>query len=173
MYSDKRLILILIAFLVLAVLQAIYFYPKLPDKIATHYGADGVPDGYSDKTKALIFDIALLVFMSGVFFGLSWMMKKVPDNLINIPNKDFWLKSENKPLTVKIISSFGLKVGIVTELFLLMLFQRIYSINISGSRLNSTNFWFGLLVYFVAIGFLVWQFYQFFQSKERINRFQR
>lgn len=154
-------------------LQAAYFYPKLPDKIATHYGTDGASDNFSDKKTALIINIALISLMSAIFYGLSWLMKKVPDNLINIPNKAFWLSPENKPLMMKIISAFGIRIGIVTELFLLMLFQHIYSMNLSESRLNNRNFWIGLLAYFAIIGLLVWQVYQFFQSKQRVNRFQK
>jgi uncharacterized membrane protein len=173
MASNRRLILIIIFFLALAGWQSLYFYPRLPDQIATHYGVAGEPDDFTSKKTALILNFTLFCLLNGMFFGMAWLTKKVPENLLNIPNKDFWLKPENKPRAMELIFGFGLKIGIVTDLFLLILFQHIYAINIDSAKFNSGRFWIGLFIYFVAIGLMIWQLYQIFQNRQHVKSFHR
>ncbi len=173
MVSNRRLILIMLFFLALAGWQSLYFYPKLPEKIATHFGISGVPDNFGNKKTALISNFAIFCLLNGMFFGMAWLVKKAPKNLINLPHKDFWLEPENKPRAVEFISGFGLKIGIVTDLFLLMLFQHIYTVNVDGKSFKTGMFWIGLFIYCVIIGWLIWRLYQNFQNKQQVKGFYR
>ena len=59
------LLLILAAFVLSA-----YFYPQMPDKIASHWNAGGVADGYMDKSVVIFLVPVISVLLSLLFLAL-------------------------------------------------------------------------------------------------------
>ncbi|MDD5568890.1 MAG: SdpI family protein [Candidatus Pacebacteria bacterium] len=47
---------------------AVFFYPLLPDKIASHWGVYGQADGYASKALGLFFPPILLIILDAFFF---------------------------------------------------------------------------------------------------------
>jgi uncharacterized membrane protein len=64
--ETKERMLIALGIIVLSVLMSIYYYPQLPDKIATHWGISGEANGYSSK----LFGLAILPVISILIVGL-------------------------------------------------------------------------------------------------------
>ncbi len=58
----------------------------------------------------------MLVFLSVLFSAK--ILRKLPKSLINLPNKDYWLKGENISKTETIISHETLLFGTATLVFL-------------------------------------------------------
>lgn len=52
---------------------AFYFYPILPDRLISHWGVNGEPDGYSSKVFGLFFLPILLLVMTSLF----WLIPKM------------------------------------------------------------------------------------------------
>jgi uncharacterized membrane protein len=46
---NKKIIITIIAILILSFVVSLYFYPQMPDKMATHWNARGEVDGYMSK----------------------------------------------------------------------------------------------------------------------------
>jgi uncharacterized membrane protein len=69
------------------VVVAIWVWPRLPDQIPTHFGLDGQPDAWSEKSLLSWFLLPavaiLLVAMMGV---LRWVLPKKP-RWVNLPDK--------------------------------------------------------------------------------------
>src|SRR3989441_13217624 len=51
----------------LAVAVSIWAYPQLPPTVATHWGLNGTPDGYSNRLWALSIIPLMLVIMTAIF----------------------------------------------------------------------------------------------------------
>src|SRR2546430_14787394 len=51
----------------LAVAMSIWAYPQLPPTVATHWGLNGTPDGYSSRLWALAIIPVMLVIMTVIF----------------------------------------------------------------------------------------------------------
>src|SRR5256885_10533807 len=51
----------------LAVAMSIWAYPQLPPTVATHWGLNGTPDGYSSRLWALASIPVMLVIMTVIF----------------------------------------------------------------------------------------------------------
>lgn len=82
------IILIIISFLI-----GIYFYPQFSAQIATHWGVDGQPNGYSSKAFGLFFMPILSIFLFALFISLPKIdpykknfdqFKKYFQNFINL-----------------------------------------------------------------------------------------
>src|SRR5207245_11298764 len=56
-----------VVFAALAVAMSIGAYPQLPATVATHWGLNGTPDGYSSRLWALAIIPVMLVIMTVIF----------------------------------------------------------------------------------------------------------
>jgi uncharacterized membrane protein len=69
----------------------------LPDQVAVHFGRGGAPDSWASKEwNALLF-----VLLETPLFLLFWYAPLLPLGLpprfVSVPNKDYWLREENRP----------------------------------------------------------------------------
>ena len=105
--SDTRIPKVLFFAIVLAAIaQCVHDFPLLPDRLASHFAASGMPNGWMTKqqffvTYAVVFVPALLVE-----FWLSHRIANKPDAKFNLPNKDYWLAPERRAETFAYFGSF-------------------------------------------------------------------
>lgn len=59
-----------LAIVALSFLAAIYAYPMLPEKVASHWGADGSPNGYTGRDFGAFFMPVLGLLLLGLFYAL-------------------------------------------------------------------------------------------------------
>lgn len=130
--------------------QSLYYFPNLPDLMASHFDAFGRPNGWMSKNTYFLFEFVLLVLMIGNFSLLPSIIGLLPDRFINIPNRNYWLAPERR------IASFE-KLKIHFEWFsvlLLTLFiavnQIVFKANISKQNLSSEGIW-AILLTFIAL----------------------
>lgn len=67
----KKIYYFTIAMLLLSFASAIYFYPILPEKIASHWDINGDANGYMDKGTGIFFIPMLSVLIFGMFLVLQ------------------------------------------------------------------------------------------------------
>jgi uncharacterized membrane protein len=123
-----KIIFLFSAFIFL-ILQIAY-YEYLPDTIATHFTANGVPNGWMPKTASLIISFIAEAIILFVFLIVEYLLKIVPPEMINVPHKDYWLTPENKGTLLRIITSHIYVIGIATNLFFVFLFYEMYRFNV-------------------------------------------
>ena len=93
--EDRKLGEKLFWLLVLAsALHMIYYYPLLPDRVASHFDAYGRPNGWSGKTVFFSIYAGVVVLMAVIKTATRLSLTKMPVSLINLPNKDYWLSPE-------------------------------------------------------------------------------
>lgn len=103
---DSRLPKLL--FVVLALFAAVYFsslYAKLPEVVASHFDAYGNPNGWASKQSFLVFFIGVSVIPAVLVFGVPAIIKGIPIDLINLPNKRYWLSPERSAQTLDFLAS--------------------------------------------------------------------
>jgi len=63
---DRKFLIGIIVLLLIPFVVSFIFYPKLPEKVATHWNAAGEPDGYSSRFFEAFFLPFLLVFIDAL-----------------------------------------------------------------------------------------------------------
>jgi uncharacterized membrane protein len=127
----------LIVFLVLCALcvaQALYYYPQLPDKVASHFGASGQPDSWSTRNFFVAFYLMAVGFTASMFLAIHFGMSKMPASLINLPNKDYWLSPERRQQTSGFMSRQLLWFGCATLLLLLDIFYQSFQVHLGRAE---------------------------------------
>jgi uncharacterized membrane protein len=117
-----------------AVLQIIYYYPLLPQTVASHFDISGNPNGCSSKGQLIgIYGVVILVMLFS-FRVLPSLFKNIPVSLINLPNKDYWFAPERKEETFRVIAEKMLSFGNATTFFLVITFQIVFQANLNITR---------------------------------------
>ena len=90
--------------------------------------------------------IVVLAVMVATFLGLGLAMGRIPDSMINLPNKDYWLAPERRQQSLDTIQSYLLWMGSLTIIFLTDVFHQSYQVGL-GKATRLGHFWIGLAVY--------------------------
>jgi len=78
---------------------AAYYLPMLPDRLATHFDAAGGANGWSDHAGFVKSVAVLVAITAAIFFG-GGLLGRIPDRLINLPHKGYWLAGERRDQTL-------------------------------------------------------------------------
>lgn len=123
-------LLIFIILLALCIAQAVYYYPLLPDRVASHFGATGQPDAWSSKETFVKIYLVAVTGIAILFPSIGLMLRKIPPSLINLPNKDYWLSPERSQRTINVLSRQFLWFGSATLLLLLDIFHQSFKVHL-------------------------------------------
>ncbi len=143
--------IILVVLILAFIAQTVYFYPHLPETIASHFDASGKVNGMMSKNSYFAFLSILLVLLVAVFSSVSRWLPKMPDSMINVPNKEYWLSPERREETFAVFgSSFAWMAVAVTALFI-AIDQIVLSANVLRKDVDPLAFWIVLGVFFVIV----------------------
>jgi len=126
----------------------------LPSRVAIHYGANGMANGWaSNYVNALLMTGTYVLLFCSLYFGHRLALL-FPLKWINLPNKEYWLSPANKARTMEKIQALILQFGVVVFIFLLIVGLLTIQANLTKPvRLN-------LRVFFPAMGavlaYIIW-----------------
>ncbi|OEU65502.1 MAG: hypothetical protein BA863_08060 [Desulfovibrio sp. S3730MH75] len=124
-----------------------------PSNVAIHFGLGGQSDGWAPAyVSALIMTgVNTLLFLSLLFS--PQLIRKTPAKWINFPNKDYWLKDENRSKTESLLSGQIFLFGTVTFVFMFIVGLLALQANLSDPiRFREDIFWwpFGLFMMYTV-----------------------
>lgn len=127
----------------------------LPERVATHFGANGQPDGWMSRS-------GYLNFIAGMGFGLPlfilaiiFLSRFFPASLVNVPHKDFWLAPGRKEVAQEILFDRSLWLAALMVCF----FGALHYLTIMANRSEPvrlpSQLFFPVLALFLA-GIIIW-----------------
>lgn len=134
--------------------QTAYYFPILPATVASHFNANGVADNWMPKESFLIFEAVIFVIVIGHFWFVPYLIEKMPDSLINLPNKQFWLAPERRAETFDIFRNYFRWFSVGVLFLLLLINQQVYRANLMHRNLSATVTW--LIIAGFVIFTIVW-----------------
>jgi len=156
MQSENRAFFWFLILFVLAMLEAISFYPSLPDQVAIHFTLNGKPNGWSSKTVFLIFETGLQLFMFLTFWGLGKLIPKLPNSAINLPHKEYWLAPERYNETMNSLQNLLYNIGSITFLLLIHVNYSVAQSNWHPSSHYESSFWIVLVVWLIVLFYVLY-----------------
>lgn len=142
---------ILLVCVLIAVLQLVLQFPSLPERVATHFGAGGEPNGFSSKSVFVLMMLAFVIGMPIFLVVLAKIMRYLPKSMINIPNREYYLHPDRAEKTLAEMETSMIWLATITEIFLIGLVQLTISANTQGKALSMTGFGILMLFYMCAI----------------------
>ncbi len=96
----------------------------------------------------------MTVVVSAMFLVLPALIRALPTETINLPNKEYWFAPERREATLSYIPDRMYAFGAATLALLAAVTQQVYTTNISGSQTLSGVTWIYLVAYVLYTG--VW-----------------
>ena len=141
--------------LAVAVAHMVWAQGVLTEHMASHFGVRGEADGSSGRVGFLVSYAVVMAVMAGTFGGFSLLLPRLPDSVINIPRREYWLAPERRDATHRHFTAWYLMMGMATNLFLIVTHHLVVQANIglAEPRLNGV-FWLAFAAYMLFV--VVW-----------------
>jgi hypothetical protein len=124
--GDSRLPKLL--FVMLAAFATVYFssyYAQLPEIVASHFDAHGTPNGWQSKPVFFGFLVGASVLAAVLAFGIPRVITAVPIQLINLPNKEFWLMGEHRAASLEFLNRHFAWFGCALYVIVILAFHYV------------------------------------------------
>ncbi len=162
-----RLSRALLAFLAVGFLgQILYYFPNLPGNMASHFNGLGEPDGWMSKQSFLILEGVILLIIIAEFTLLPLAIAKMPQSLITLPNKDYWLADEKRGATFSTIQHYFEWFSVGLFGLFIAINEMVFRANLAKQNL-SNSIWIILAVYFLFVG--IWLIKFILQFRKPVN----
>ncbi len=130
MKASATSLTVLFLLVAVAAIQFAYFYPKLPDQIAVHFGAGGEADSWSSKGSFVIMYAAIEALFVLMALGLSFVIARIPASMVNIPNRDYWFTGAQREGTLTYLATQMVWFEAATLAFLVVIAHIIFTTNL-------------------------------------------
>lgn len=134
--------------------QHAYYWPQIPARVATHFGADGTADGWMPKLEATLLLVGIQIGVPFFILLVSHFAYQLPNEWQNLPHKEYWLAPERRQMTLARQNSMIEWIVFLTVAFIAMVVHLTFIANREEAPLNITLFLPLLLSYLVAIAIL-------------------
>lgn len=153
-----RLSRIILAFFLISFIgQILYYYPNLPEKMASHYNALGEPERWMLKQSFLVFEAVILLVIVAEFTLLPLLLEKLPTSLINLPNKNHWLAEERRAETFATFRHYFEWFGIGLFGLFIAVNEMVFRANLTNQNLSNAA-WIVLMVFLIFVGIWLTKF---------------
>jgi len=161
---------VFIALVVVAMAQAVYYYPQLPETVASHFDGAGHANGWSSKAEFFGVMFGMMALMGFVFLGTPRMISRVPRNLISLPYRDHWLSDEHRADTMRFIDDRMSWFGVATMLLILATTQFTIDANLRHHPELPTQFMWVFWAYLAfSLGWTVYFVLHFARARKQQN----
>jgi len=150
-------------FLVMAV-QGVYYYPQMPEKMATHFDGAGNANGWMGKTDFLMMFYGLMAFLTVIFVVMPRLIGMFPNSMINLPNKDYWLSPENRAKTMEMIQEHLMWMSVGVIALILGIGQLTFQANLKPVPKMADAAWILLIGFFIFMFFWLVKFFMAFRK---------
>jgi len=158
--SLSRKLIWLLALLSLA--QTIWYYPQLPETMASHFDGAGRPNDWSGK--GLFFGLYLLIVcvVASIFLIATSLIR--PRSDMRLPHRDYWLAPERSRETIAFLRRNLLSAGAASLALAIVVIQFAIQANFEGApRISNAVYWVSL-AYFLYLGVSVVRLYTRFRK---------
>lgn len=133
----------------------VWYWPQLPEKLATHFDAQGRANGWMDKQSATILTCSLVALMPLFFVGISVGIRWLPTSMINMPHREYWLSGERREETLRWMLGWMMWFSVAITIFFVAINHLIFLANRDVQPLSAIWFWGLLCSFLMATGVLV------------------
>jgi len=127
----------------------------MPDRVASHFGANNLANGWMTRDGYRTFMLAFATLLPLVVVGsVGWLPRCAP-GAINLPNRGHWLDPKRRDATLASLASYASWLGCLISLFIASIHYLVLEANrASPPQMPAQLFW-TLLVGFLA-GIVLW-----------------
>lgn len=148
----------------LAVIQVVYYYPRMPVVVASHFDGIGAPNAWSGKAGFFGLYLVIVVMLIAIFEFLPRWSGSRPNFGLKLPHRDYWLAPERIARTQSFFRNQMIMMGVMHMALAIFTVQLVILANFDPQpQLHPSIFW-ALLIYFVLL--LAWLIHFFLHFRK-------
>jgi hypothetical protein len=125
-----------------SVAQGIVQGADLPDVVASNFDGSGRAHGWMSRAGFLALHFGMVGLLGALFLVLPVLLVRLPPQLVNLPNRDYWLAPERRVQTMERLASDLDRFGLATVAFLVWVMDTVIRANLSAEpRLGDAFVW--------------------------------
>lgn len=144
----RRARLLLVGLILMSLFEAARQWNSAPSRVPSHFDAAGHPNAWSSRDEFFLLQVGVTLLIAALFIGIPWLVRSVPVNLINLPNRSYWLAPGRREETMDRLASYFDVFSCATVLLLLVVFE-LTSLASHGGGLSTNYFLPALVAYLV------------------------
>jgi uncharacterized membrane protein len=102
-----------LAIVLATIAQCVHDFSLLPERLASHFAASGMPNGWMTKTQFMVTYALVLLPVLAIEFWVSHRIANKPDAKLNLLNREYWLAPERRTETFAYFDTFFAWYGCV------------------------------------------------------------
>ena len=127
----KAWVALILAQVVLAVAVAIS-YGTLPEPVATHFDAHGAADAWASRPEYATQILGGGALIAALCVAPLYLARRLPDSMIHIPDREYWLAPERRAGTFDRLYAMGLAIAATAT----GLFVGMHALTVKANRLR-------------------------------------
>jgi hypothetical protein len=138
--------------------------------MASHFGPSGAPDAFMSRDGFVT--VMALVCVLPVLLGtaLPALIRKMPNAVINMPNKDYWLSPERRERSLSRLSLWLKWLAVPIAALLVLVVDLTLRANLARTGLDMTVFGAGFVAYLGGTAILLIEMYREFRVPTESER---
>ena len=141
----------------LAAYHAWHLSQVLPPRVASHFDAAGVANGWMERDAFVMVYAGVIALMTVMFLGIG-LMERLPDSAINLPNKPYWLDPSRRAATFAWMRGWSSLFGAGTLALMVGIMQLAANVNLGEAETLGDRAWVllgGFVAFAVALSVLM------------------
>lgn len=123
----------------------------LPPVVASHFGSGGAANGFMGKGTYTAFMLAVVVAVPALLGLLGQLVRVLPLQLLNLPNKQYWLAPQRRAATLESLSSLSMPFALALVVLLCFVHWLVVQANaVQPARLLEGSLFVALAVFGAA-----------------------
>jgi len=138
-----------------AVADLAVHYPRLPEKVATHFNESGQADGWSTRRSYVWTWSCSVGLLPVMILGSIAAVRFLPARWVNVPHREFWLAPGQIEFTRAIVAGMVHWIGVATFLFTIVLNHLTLRANLTPEPSLGLWPWILLGALFIAMAVII------------------
>jgi uncharacterized membrane protein len=152
---NRLLVILLFVLIAVAIAVVAATSTDLPARMAVHFGASGVANGWQSRDGYEITMIALIVALPLLLVATLGWLPRIGACMANIPNKDYWLAPARREGTFERLTRFAALLGVILVVFLTAVHLVVVEANTSPRPTLPTTPFIAVMLAF-AVAMIAW-----------------
>ncbi len=125
---------------------------SLPPVVASHFAASGRANGFMPRGAYLGLMLLITVGVPLVLAFVHRLVRFVPPNLFNLPNRDYWLAPEQITETLTFLQNHGIYLSVLLTAFLCFIHWLVVGANrLQPPHFSASLFVTGFVLFLLAV----------------------
>jgi serine/threonine-protein kinase len=136
---------------------------QLPARMATHFNGRGQADGWMSRDGFTLFWFGMQLGVLAVMWTIPLWLRPMPNHMINVPNRDYWLAPERRSQALARLGRWGAWFTVGLTALMAAVLEQVLRANLAPAP-QLSGIYYLLVGFLVFVALMLWRLYTDFRA---------